>query len=1000
VVDITDVTCGTFTATITGQTNINNATYSLYDASNSVLVAGPQVSNVFTLVPLGSYCIRTVNDPACYDTAIVRCFSVDPPVASVFSTVGISNRACNSFTVTVSGQTNLTNPSYTLYDQTNSTIIQASQSSPVFDNLTYGSYCIRITNDPACFDTTIVRCFTENRPVPELNPDLDVLSRDCNTFSIAVGTQINVFNLTYQMFDATNNTAVSAVQSSHIFTNIAYGTYCIRMVNDAACYDTTLVRCFDVFKPVPDAPASVSISNQTCLNFTADVTGGTNLSNPTYQLYDATNSNAVGIAQASATFNNVPYGSYCIRIVNDPACYDTTFVRCFSENPPAGTVQLSTLYAQATCNLVGQTEIVVGITGGNAPYTIRVFNPANIQEVSYVGNNTSITLPAINTLPSGFQYKVVLTDACGRKDSSMVTPVSFYIDRNINKVVNCPSGGNPDGTGDIFLEITENIGGDYYSKIISKDGVALTINPTTSLNFGRIVTFIDLAPGLYVIESAGFSTYNCHDPIYDTVNIPLYAYPNLANSKGYICESGLQSISSTVVGGAQPFQYQIFGSLPVSPSINTSYQSNPVFDINNGTTYAMVRLRVLDACGNASINDVGFVPFATPIIESSNDCFGAQTVLSVDTVANATYTWYKRTYNPTDSILLSTGGSHIIPFLGVADTGTYICVTRLADGCIVRVSYKNIIGNCKASVGNWVWFDNPGGNSYNGVQDPGEVGVENVNVRLLDENGAEVATTLTDANGYYQFSNIDPGDYQIQVVPPSGYGLTINTNTVDDDLAANETGSDIDQTTQKSYLFNLSAGESEMDIDAGLLNLSALPVKLESFTARPVRNTSVLQWNVSLEDNLWMYEVQHSTDGLNFESLPKIVPASKKSQYQFTHDNPQRGINYYRLKMVDKDGSFSYSLIRAVSFGNTGTLNVFPNPANDIVNIKIPVEMLSTANTITLTDISGKKVLQKTILQPSQIERLDVSNLPSGKYVIQLRNDLRSVQTVIQVIRK
>lgn len=46
--------------------------------------------------------------------------------------------------------------------------------------------------------------------------------------------------------------------------------------------------------------------------------------------------------------------------------------------------------------------------------------------------------------------------------------------------------------------------------------------------------------------------------------------------------------------------------------------------------------------------------------------------------------------------------------------------------------------------------------------------------------------TTTDSNGYYQFSEIEPGDYQLQVIPPSGYGFTINTNTLDNELSNNK----------------------------------------------------------------------------------------------------------------------------------------------------------------------------------------------------------------------
>lgn len=191
-----------------------------------------------------------------------------------------------------------------------------------------------------------------------------------------------------------------------------------------------------------------------------------------------------------------------------------------------------------------------------------------------------------------------------------------------------------------------------------------------------------------------------------------------------------------------------------------------------------------------------------------------------------------------------------------------------------------------------------------------------------------------------------------------------------------------------------------MDIDAGLLNLSAVPVKLESFTARPVRNTSQLQWNVSMEDNVWMYEIQHSTHGFNFEALPKIALATKKPTYQFTHETPSRGINYYRLRIVDKDGSRSYSEIRVVSFGSTGEFTIFPNPAVEFVNVKIPASMTNSAVTVTISDMSGKRVFNKLISTAAAIELLDIRNLANGKYVIQVKNNNQSDQAILTVTRK
>jgi serine-aspartate repeat-containing protein C/D/E len=74
----------------------------------------------------------------------------------------------------------------------------------------------------------------------------------------------------------------------------------------------------------------------------------------------------------------------------------------------------------------------------------------------------------------------------------------------------------------------------------------------------------------------------------------------------------------------------------------------------------------------------------------------------------------------------------------------------------------------KASIGDFVWEDK----NYNGVQDGGESGIANVTVKLLNSANTVLATTTTDSSGKYLFSNLTPGDYKVQVVAPSGYGVT------------------------------------------------------------------------------------------------------------------------------------------------------------------------------------------------------------------------------------
>jgi serine-aspartate repeat-containing protein C/D/E len=112
----------------------------------------------------------------------------------------------------------------------------------------------------------------------------------------------------------------------------------------------------------------------------------------------------------------------------------------------------------------------------------------------------------------------------------------------------------------------------------------------------------------------------------------------------------------------------------------------------------------------------------------------------------------------------------------------------------------------RGSIGDRVWEDM----NYNGIQDPGEPGLANFVVSLLDASGNPTGLSMnTDANGNYLFSNLAAGDYRIQVLAQPGYYYT-KPNVGPDAL-----DSDVDSSGVTSII-NLSPGESELDWDAGL----------------------------------------------------------------------------------------------------------------------------------------------------------------------------------------
>ncbi|MBK8701460.1 MAG: cadherin-like domain-containing protein [Saprospiraceae bacterium] len=111
------------------------------------------------------------------------------------------------------------------------------------------------------------------------------------------------------------------------------------------------------------------------------------------------------------------------------------------------------------------------------------------------------------------------------------------------------------------------------------------------------------------------------------------------------------------------------------------------------------------------------------------------------------------------------------------------------------------------SIGDYVWYDQNG----NGVQNPGEPGIANVQVSLFNEAGTLMAVTTSGPNGAYRFDNVIPGNYYLKFDKPSGYEVTTAFNG--DPLTDSDLSSYFGLGT--TGLFTLNAGEFNLSIDAG-----------------------------------------------------------------------------------------------------------------------------------------------------------------------------------------
>ncbi|HMU24340.1 MAG TPA: hypothetical protein PKD97_04720, partial [Ferruginibacter sp.] len=181
---------------------------------------------------------------------------------------------------------------------------------------------------------------------PSLGQQVALSNFTCGTFTASVTNILNFFGADFCLFDADSN--LISCNSTGVFDLLPYGTYCIQAHD--SCTDSTIVRCFTASPPISSVDQDVNISNLACSTFTATITGQLNLFNPSYCLYTAADS--LLICNTTGIFNDLPYGTYCIKIKD--SCTDTSITRCFEAIQPMPTLGGFTTH-YLTCQLVTLT---------------------------------------------------------------------------------------------------------------------------------------------------------------------------------------------------------------------------------------------------------------------------------------------------------------------------------------------------------------------------------------------------------------------------------------------------------------------------------------------------------------------------------------------------------------------------------------------------------------------------------------------------------------------
>lgn len=179
----------------------------------------------------------------------------------------------------------------------------------------------------------------------------------------------------------------------------------------------------------------------------------------------------------------------------------------------------------------------------------------------------------------------------------------------------------------------------------------------------------------------------------------------------------------------------------------------------------------------------------------------------------------------------------------------------------------------------------------------------------------------------------------------------------------------------------------------------SLPVTLQYFNAAKEGATALLKWGTVNEQGNKGFEVERSADGKNFSPIgfvPAQAPGGNSNaalSYKFTDSEPPAGLNYYRLKQIDKDGKSVLSEVKAISFAAVSAIEVYPNPAqNGVVQVKG-----NHITHISAYTISGQLVNIQVNYHPLE-NRLEFPEQASGNYILRIVSggDVHSVKITVQ----
>jgi hypothetical protein len=172
---------------------------------------------------------------------------------------------------------------------------------------------------------------------------------------------------------------------------------------------------------------------------------------------------------------------------------------------------------------------------------------------------------------------------------------------------------------------------------------------------------------------------------------------------------------------------------------------------------------------------------------------------------------------------------------------------------------------------------------------------------------------------------------------------------------------------------------------------TVLAIRLDYFTGVLKDKKGLLKWRSTFEENIGDFEIQKSLNGKDFFLLTHVTPKNiSGSEYNTEDASLATGSNFYRLKVINLDGTVDYSQVVKINYkkGTPSGWFVYPNPAGENTSL-VYQSVTSKQITVNLTDVSGKLISHSSYNIAAGNNKINISTqqLTAGIYMITIFDD-------------